>query len=367
MIHKILYLSHCGSSIGGGEKQLFHLITHLNRYYYEPFVICPDDGIFAEQLRKSNIPILILNLPPWRKVSSRLTRHVAAAKLTKAAKEFGTQLIHTSDSWLNPYVTEVANSLNIPTISHVRNILTPSQVSKYSFDSMDVIIAISKESKVPLVYSGIPHEKIRVILNCVDTNEFQQNQEESAKTDEPFVIGIVGRIEPFKNQMIFVEIAYRVTQRCQNVRFHIIGGTLNTHEHRRYEKAVRQLVSEYQLDDVIHFTGHITDMSSAMRDLDLLVTLSAGSVIAEAMASGKPVIGTPIGSTSDMIEDGVSGYVIPLNPLENIVQKIIEVIKDPVLCMQLGQNARKRAETMFSIDTHVQKVEKIYKQLLEDS
>ncbi|MXV73356.1 glycosyltransferase family 1 protein, partial [Candidatus Poribacteria bacterium] len=49
----ILYLSHCGSSIGGGEKQLAYLVTNIDRTRYHPLVVCPDDGVFAEHLRRT--------------------------------------------------------------------------------------------------------------------------------------------------------------------------------------------------------------------------------------------------------------------------------------------------------------------------
>ena len=363
----ILYLSHCGSSIGGGEKQLYYLVTHLDRKHYEPIVVCPDDGIFADQLRDANIPTIILNLPPWRKVVSRLTRHTAAAKLTDLAKKYSVQLVHTSDSWLNPYLLQIKTQLNVPVISHVRNLLTPAQVSKYDFDQMSHIIAISEQSKTPLVQADIPPKKIDVILNCVDPSVFQPDPIENGNKSEPFVVGIVGRIEPFKNQKTFVEIAHQVVQQCQNVRFHIVGTALDTSEHRAYDKEVRQLVSKYKLEEVIHFAGHRGDMPRAMQELDLLVTLSAGSVIAEAMASGKPVIGTPIGSTSEMIVDGVTGYVVPSDPIETISDRIIQLVKDSDKCKKMGDAARKYAEEAFNIELHVQKIQNIYEKLIESA
>lgn len=361
----ILYLSHCGSSIGGGEKQLFYLVTHLNKKSYQPIVVCPDDGIFAEQLREAKVPTVILNLPPWRKVISRLTRHTAAAKLTDLAKKHNVQLVHTSDSWLNPYLLQIKTQLNIPVISHVRNVLTSQQVSKYAFGQMSHIIAISEQNKTSLVQAGISSEKIDVVLNCVDLFVFQPNLIEDDKKSEPFVVGIVGRIEPFKRQKTFVEIAYQVVKQCQNARFHIVGAALNTPEHRAYDKEVRQLVSKYKLENVVHFTGHRDDMPCVMQELDLLVTLSAGSVVAEAMASRKPVIGTPIGSTSDMILDGVTGWVIPLNAIETISNRIVQLVTDSAKCKKMGKAGRKHAEKTFSIETHVQKIENIYEKLLE--
>ena len=363
----ILYLSHCGSCIGGAEKQLLYLVTHLDRNRYQPLVVCPDDDIFAAQLRAASVPTVILNLPPWRKAKSRLTRYNAARKLTAITKRHNTQLIHTSDPWLNPYLWYTGKRLNIPIVSHVRTVLTPEQVQKYQFAEMTHIIAISEQSKLPLVQAGICSEKIDVILNCVDLSVFCPAPVRESKKGEAFSVGIVGRIEPFKQQKTFIEIAAEVVARHQNVRFYIIGAALDTREHRVYLREVRQLIAERQLDEVICLSGHRTDMPEAMQELDLLITLSAGSVIAEAMASGKPVIGTSIGSTAEMIVHGVTGYIMPLDPPAVIAHQIIELATAPELCIQMGTAGRRRAEAAFGIETHIQKIQDVYKHLLNHS
>jgi glycosyltransferase involved in cell wall biosynthesis len=359
----ILYLSHCGSSIGGGEKQLAYLVTNIDRDHYQPLVVCPDDGVFAEHLRRSHIPTVILKLPPWRKTKSLIARYSAAKKLVGLAKARKTQLIHTSDSWFNPYLWHLRKQLKIPVISHVRTLLTGSQVRKYRFDQMDRIIAISKQSSASLIQAGIDTRKIDVILNCVDLSAFQPVS--VTATSKKYVVGIVGRIEPFKRQKAFVEIAAKVAAQDKRIEFHIIGAALDTPEHRAYAREVHQLVAKYQLQEVVHFTGHRIDMPKAMQELDLLVTLSAGSVIAEAMAAGKPVIGTPIGSTTEMIVQGVTGYIMPSEPTEEIANKIVELAKDPTQSISMGQRARKYAEEAFGVETHVQKVEHIYNKLLK--
>ena len=382
----ILYLSHCGSSIGGGEKQLAYLVEHIDRTRYHPLVVCPDDGVFAEHLRRANIPTVILELPPWRKAKSLIARYRAARKLVSLAKAHDAHLVHTSDSWFNPYLWYLKKQLKIPVVSHVRNLLTPSQVRKYKCDRMDSIIAISKQSKAPLIQAGVDAQKVDVIHNCVDLSAFQPVCEPVHPMG--YVVGIVGRIEPFKRQKMFVEIAAKVAAQCEKVRFHIIGAALDTPEHRAYAREVHQLVAKYGLHKVIHFAGHRTDMPTAMQELDLLVTLSAGSVIAEAMATGKPVVGTPVGSTTEMIVHGETGYVVelqpewkspslpemivhgktgyigPLDPIEEIADKIIELAKDPIQSTRMGKRARKHAEEAFGVETHVQKVQNIYERLL---
>lgn len=358
----ILYLSHCGSSIGGGEKQLAYLVANIDRARYCPLVVCPDDGVFVEHLRRTNVPTVVLELPPWRKVKSLITRYSTAAKLAALAKTHNACLIHTSDSWFNPYLWSLKKRLKVPIVSHARNLLTPTQVQKYKFDRMDSIIAISEQSKTPLIQARIDARKIDVILNCVDLSVFQPPS--VTARSEAYSVGIVGRIEPFKRQKIFVEIAAKVAAQCKKVRFHIIGAALDTPEHRAYAQDVRQLVVKHQLQAVVHFAGHRTDMPNAMQELDLLVTLSAGSVIAEAMAAGKPVIGTPIGSTIDMIVHGITGYVIPLASIDTIANQIIELANDPTRSLTMGQRARRHAEKSFGVETHIQKVQDIYEKLL---
>lgn len=358
----ILYLSHCGSSLGGGEKQLAYLVENMDRTRYRPLVVCPDDGVFVEHLRCVDIPTVVLDLPPWRKVKSLVARYSASKKLVSLAKAHDARLVHTSDSWFNPYLWSVRKQLKIPVVSHVRNLLTLTQVRKYKFDRMDRIIAISEQSSVPLIQAGIDPQKIDVVHNCVDLSAFQPLSEpvHSAK----YVVGIVGRIEPFKRQKIFVEIAAKVASQYKEIAFHIIGAALGTPEHRTYEQEVRQLIAKYGLQELVHFTGHRTDMSKAMQELDLLVTLSAGSVIAEAMAAGKPVIGTPVGSTAEMIVHGETGYVVPLDPIADIADKIVELAKDPNRSGRMGQQGRKYAEEAFGVERHVRMVENIYKKLL---
>lgn len=358
----ILYLSHCGSSIGGGEKQLAYLVTNIDRKRYQPLVVCPDDGVFVEHLRCADIPTVVLAVPSWRKAKSLIARYRAAEKLAALAKTHNATLVHTSDSWFNPYLLHIRKRLGIPVVSHVRTLLTTDQVRKYKFNEIDRIIAISKESKTALVQAATDAQKIDLILNCVDLDAFQPAPRPEPSTE--YVVGIVGRIEPFKRQKEFIEIAAAVIAQNRNVRFHIIGAALNTPEHRAYEQEVHQGVLKYQLQEFLHFRGHRTDMPNVMQELDLLVTLSAGSVIAEAMAAGKPVIGTPIGSTTDTIVHGVTGYVVPLHPIEAIVNKILAFATDTDLNIRIGQQARRAAEEAFSVEKHVQKVQDVYEELI---
>ena len=321
---RILYLS--GSIFGGAERQLLYLVSNLDRSRYQPIVVCPNDGAFPDQLRAAEIDTVIHPLPAWRKWKHILYRYAAASRLAQLAAEREIQLIHASDSWHNPYSIHVARQCGIPTVSHARapyssrsgqKVQLPRHVHDYlNFGAIHI----------PFLEAGILPDKIDVIVNCVDLDAFEsrgvkQNTLRQEFSLRRFVIGMVGRIEPFKRQKEFVKIASHVVQECQDVSFLIIGGAQPNPEHLAYEQELRRLISELNLTKYITCTGHREDMPAVMQGLDLLVTVSAGSVIPEAMAAGKPVIGTPVGSTADMIDDGRTGWVIPLFPIEGIAAK----------------------------------------------
>lgn len=362
----ILYLSHYRSIVGGGEKQLLYLTSNLDKTKFQPIVVCPNEGPYVHHLRKTDVSTLVIKLPPWRKTVSFLTRHLATIRLTHLAKKHNIQLIHSADPWLNPYATRIKRRLNIPVVSHIPNLLTPKQVDKYECEFMDRFISISEQGKKRLVDAGISSPMIDVVTNCVDLSLFKPDPIRNRSDSDLFVVGLVGRIEPFKRQKTFVDIAHQVNRQCKNVRFHIIGSSPDTNRHRIYENDVRRLVLDYKLQDVVYFMGHRNDMPKAMLELDLLVTLSAGSVIAEAMACGKPVIGTPIGSTADMIVHGETGFILPEDAIELISEKIVHLVRNPDTCIQLGNTARTHAERNFGIEKYVQKIQVIYQTLLDE-
>ena len=364
---RILYLS--GSIFGGAERQLFYLVTNLDYSRYQPTVVCPEDGVFPDQLRTAGIDTVIHPLPAWRKWKNLFHRYSAASRLALLARQRQVQLIHVSDSWHNPYSIRVARQWGIPIISHVKAPICPDQVVKYGFHDMSAIISISEQFTPPFLEAGIPLDKINVVVNCVDLDAFESTgvKQNTLRGEFPlrrFVIGMVSRIEPFKRQKEFVKIASHVLKAYQDVSFLIIGGTQPNPNHLAYEQELRQLISVLNLADYVTCTGHHEHMPAVMQGLNLLVTLSAGSVIPEAMAAGKPVIATPVGSATDMIEDGKTGWIVPPLPIEAIAAKIVEVIRNPSLCEQVGRAARAHAEEHFNIAKHVEHVQAIYDRLI---
>ncbi len=363
----ILHLSHTGSTIGGGENRLLDLVRNLDRNSYNPTIVCPDAGEFSDRLVNLGIPVAICRLPGWRKVSSYPFRRLAANRLSKLAEKEHIDLVHTSDLWLNYYAWRVGQSLGIPTISHVRNVLKPENVQKHLFDKFDRIIAISKRTKEPLVSGGIPSEKIDVIYDGIDLSSFTVNSinDNVLRRDyqlKEHLVGLIGRIEPFKRQREFVHIVSEVLRARQDVSFLIIGEPAENQS--GYFRDVKKDIEKFGVSENIVFTGYRRDMPEVLASLDLLVTLSAGSVVMEAMASGLPVIGTELGSAVEVIDDGVTGILLPQDDVHNISEAIIRLLRNKETRDEMGKAGRKRAEKFFDVSKNVKMVEAVYERLL---
>jgi len=370
---RILYLSHCGSSIGGGERQLYYLVTNLDRDRYQPIVVCPDDGVFADQLRDAGIPTFILPLPAWRKAKSLFSRYVAAFRLARFAKQQGIQLIHTSDSWFNPYLLRVSRKLGIPSVSHVRTPIRPDQVKNYRFKEVSMIISISERFKPPFLQAGISPEKILFIHDAVDLSLFSDEPpavnvlQRDFPTDGDVRVGIVGRIEPVKKQLEFLQAAEIVLKSRRNVSFFLVGGV----QSKGYFEQVKSFIADRGLDQHVICTGERSDMPEVLASLDILVTLSGGSIVFEAMACGKPVILVrkmpPSNVSWEIVRDGETGFVIPHEEAQPLAGAMMRLIDDPALQRHMGHEGRKWAEERFSHIQMARQTQESYDRLVQFS
>ncbi len=366
----ILYISHSGSIIGGGEIQLYHLVRNLDTSRYRPIVVCPDDGVFVEKLRSEQISTYVLSLPAWRKVKSIPFRWVAVKRLIRLVEKNDIQLIHTSDLWMNYYIWKASQRTGIRTVSHVRNLLKAKRVHKYLFDKIDSIISISNQLKQPLIQASIPKEKIHIIYNGVDLSEFTCDTPKANVLRRDFkplgdlLVGMVGRIEPFKRQKEFIQAAVEVLKVRPDVTFFLIGASHAELGQGDYLEEIQNFIREHNIAKHIVFTGFRTDMPDVMASLDILVSASAGTVMMEAMAAGIPVVATDIASASEVIADGITGILVPHNDIHAMADAILRLLNDPNVRRQMGQAGRKRTEEQFSFERNVQLTQAVYDNLL---
>ena len=175
------------------------------------------------------------------------------------------------------------------------------------------------------------------------------------------VVGVVARLVPDKGLECFVRMAARILAARSDVRFLIVGdGPLR--------RDLERLADALGIRAKMIFTGHRTDVPALMETMDLFVlpTLHEGFgvVFAEAMAMGKAIIGSRIGPVAEVVEDGVTGYLVAPNDPEQFAKRALELLGDDGKRRAFGQAGRRRVEKLFAEEHMCETIERHYQRLL---
>ncbi len=232
----------------------------------------------------------------------------------------------------------------------------------------DCIIAVSDQVKRDLIaYHVAPREKIAVMHLGFDLQPFLDCpahrghfRRELGLTNGARLVGIVGRIFPIKNHRLFIDAASHVAARDPSARFVIVGdGVLRP--------AVEERARELGLADRVIFTGWRHDLPLIYADLDILVVSSNNegtpvSVI-EAMAAGRPVVGTRVGGLPDLIVHGQNGYLVDPQDADGLAEAILRLLNDQDTAHRMGRAGREAARQRFTIDRLASGMEQLYHRL----
>jgi sugar transferase (PEP-CTERM/EpsH1 system associated) len=219
---------------------------------------------------------------------------------------------------------------------------------------------------------GIPAERIEQIYNGVDTTRFfEASGGRAAIVGCPFqgpdywLLGTVGRMETVKDQTnlarAFVSILRLHPEARQRMRLVLVGdGSLR--------RNVEVILSEAGVRDLAWFSGERADVAPLLQGLDCFVlpSLAEGvsNTILEAMACGLPAVATRVGANAELIEDGVTGRIVPAADSDALARAIVAYFDDPGLARRHGHLARKRAERSFSLERMVERYHSMYAGLL---
>jgi glycosyltransferase involved in cell wall biosynthesis len=202
---------------------------------------------------------------------------------------------------------------------------------------------------------NFPANKVHVIPHGVDVARFHPARSGAIRKELGLaasapLAGTIAALRPEKNHELFLRAAARVREQIAGARFLVVG------EGPRRELLV-QLASELGLNDAVYFLGNRTDIPEILAALNVFVLTSkieASPVsILEAMASGKPVIATRVGSIPDMVVDGETGFSTDVDDLDQVCDRLSALLADPALARRLGEAGRGSALDNWSLERMV--------------
>lgn len=372
MAKRIFFVSP-GTDLGGGEVSLLTLIGNLNRQYHTPIICTYADGKFAQSARQFDCPVHILG---YTGVPSQLRFVLQLAGLIKKERA---DLVHVNTLDIRAgLATRLARK---PLIGHLRVIFPTTWVDRTFVNWANKTIAVSNAVRDHFcLQEGTTVEQFETIYNAVDTQPTvaQNNIRKELKLPtDVALVGVVGRIDPWKGMETFVAAAALLAQDFPDTHFLIAGAPGPAQEEQAYDAHLKQKVKDLNLSSTFHFLGYRSDALNIIKQLTALVVPSRilktpegiktegfGRVAAEGLAMQTPVIASRVGGLPEIIEHEKTGLLFLESDPKDLAHNLTRLLTNPELGEQLSQAGKRRFDTHFSVKSHLQHIQDLYDQIL---
>lgn len=355
--------------MGGSIRGLLNLLVRMDRQRFSPVVATSAYGEFTAELKQRDIPFRVVPMGMWRKVMSWPAIPFSLRTLRRIITRTPVHLLHANTLWDHPYAIFSAWGLGIPTICHIRGSWTPDKIRKYFLHRASRLVTVSRA-----LTAGFPRavaQRVQVVYDGVDLERFHPCRTGEPVRDElgiekdQLVVGMVSRLDPLKGQDTLIR-AVGILQRDFPRLILLLAGETSVRD-RWYRSHLEQLARELCPLGRVIFMGTRGDIDGVTNAMDVAALPSRdegfGLTMVEAMASGKPVVATAVGGIPEVVEDGVTGFLVPSGDPQALARALQTLLSNPGLRIAMGQAGRRRAENLFDIKAHVHAMENVYQEL----
>ena len=370
---KVMYLiDYFAGPYGGTERQLYELIKGLDKKIFQPHLAIFRHTSFTEdKTAHFPCPITALNI-------SKLTSLDTLLKLLKFSRRIRREdfrLVHIffNDAAISlPLFCKMGGARVISSRRDMgfwyttRNLL----FLKISNLLVDRIVANSKAVKDNVnKKEGFPNDKIDVIYNGYREEQFRLPPDTDLRKrlsigENDHIIGMVANLRPIKRQADLVRAFAIVRERCSNTHLVFVGKEQSDAD----LKVLKELVKTLHLESCVHFLGHVAEAIPIIKHFTVGVLCSESeglsNAIIEYMGCSKPTICTDVGGNPELITDGYSGFLVDVGDINSLANRIITILCNPSLALEMGKNALKIAEDNFSMQKNVRSHTHLYEQLI---
>lgn len=240
--------------------------------------------------------------------------------------------------------------------------------SKQIIQKADLLLAASEELRALLIELGASEEKVKVYHLGIDLSKFEYTKPDPNNEEVSFIM--IGRFTPKKGHKYALEAFKKVVDAGHAAHLSFIGSG-------ELESELRYFVRQNDLQSRVHFKGILTpeQVSDELKKSDVLLAPSVVTfdhdresgliVVKEASATGRPVIGTWHGGIHEIIDNNKTGFLVPERNASALAEKMLELINDPEMRIDMGQQGRKKMEQSYDLKKQVKTLESHYETILE--
>lgn len=351
----------------GGERYLELLARHLDRGGFRLEVIVPARGPLSAALASLGAPVHHVDL-------TRLVRPGAVLELARLLRRLAPHILQSHGARSNFYARLAGRLAQVPVVlSTVHNSLRDYPVSAsrralyLALDRLTLPLA-TRVLCVAEALAGEYGRRAVVVHNGIDLGRFDPAGLSRAEIRrslgvgaEPLV-GFVGRLTPQKDPLAFLRVLAALRAEMPEARALLVGdGPLRSQ--------AEALASRLGLGAACRFTGVRRDVPALLAAMDLFVLSSVSEgfpfVVLEAMAMERPVVATAVNGVPELIEEGVSGHLVPRGDEGALTRAALALLRAPERAKALGRAARRRVAERFAVGRMLERTEALYLELVE--
>ena len=375
---RVLLVNHV-ARISGAEESLLALARNLDRERFDPCLACPP-GPLAIRAADAGVRTFSLPVTAFRRTRNPLTLSTYAVAwvagtnhLRKIVRDLKPGIMHSNSPKAHVYAGGVARKAGVPCLWHARDLRPLPFPAGSLCRSTDRVIAVSEAVADFLAATGLSRPVVTCIHNGIDAGEWRgrvKNREAAAELGIPGdrrILLMAAQFAPWKRH----EDALRAMPRIlagEPAAHLLLAGDDRFGGQPELTAQLEALAAELDVKAHVTFAGRREDVPDLMSAAEVVMIPSDaepfGRVAIEAMALGKPVVGTRAGGLPEVVRDGETGLlVVPRFP-ESLAAACLRVLENPSLARRLGEAGKRRAAERFDIRQSADRVEALYESML---
>jgi glycosyltransferase involved in cell wall biosynthesis len=379
MAVKIAYLDHT-AALGGAEISLASLLGALDRDRWEPVVILGGEGPLAGRVGSLGVKCEVIGFPsatvrPGAPAAARLLAPSSLAgggplviRLSRRLRSMRAALLHTNSLRACVAGGLAARLAGVPCVWHLHSVVAPPVIPASTARLLRAMARwvpthVICNSETTAASIGLGPSRATVIPSGVDPGPFLGL--DGHRHQNPRV-GLVARLAPLKGQDVFIEASRLVAEEHPEAEFILAGASMFGEDD--YVRGLHAQ-AESAAPAKIRFSGFVEDVPGLMGSLDIVVHASVrpdgfGLSLVEAMLAGRPVVATALAGALEIVDDGVTGLLVPPGDADGMARAINFLLENPARASEIARRARQSALDRFQLNRMVTMVSDVYDQVL---
>lgn len=375
MKNKILVASEYGS-VNGGENSFLTLVDGLRKNGWRFLAAVPQGSPFANRLQEAQVKVVDFSMHNADGVKKSQTE--IREEFSALATKTDCDLIHCNSLSTSRVCGPVCQSLGIPSLGYLRDILKLSKKAMADINQIDRLIAVSRATMQWHCEHGLDSSRTSVVHNGVDSNIFFPTAAEPflSKSSTSALIApyprllFVGQIGIRKGVDLLVDAFLKIATEIPTAKLSIVGQRYSQkHEAVEYERKLIQHVASSSFGNQVSWLGIRDDIPDLMRQSTILIHPARqeplGRVLLEAAASGLPIIATDVGGTAEILSSPeLKNLLVPPESPAEIARKVISLSSSVQELNSISSQLRAVALANFSVESCVRNIDRHYRMLL---